>query len=154
MTDTERRTLIILAASGSAALMIAALAFQHIGGLPPCKLCIWQRWPHVIAIGLGVIGWFVPNRVLALAGAMAAAATAAVGLYHTGVERGFWEGPASCSSAGTSGVSAQELLARIQSAPLVRCDEVPWELFGLSMASWNAVIALFLMAVWLKAARA
>lgn len=154
MTGTRQRTLIVLAAAGSAGLMLAALAFQHLGGLPPCKLCIWQRWPHVAAIAIGVVGFFIPGRVLALAGAGAAATTAAIGLYHTGVERGFWEGPASCSSTGTAGVSADELFDRIMAAPLVRCDEVPWDLFGLSMASWNAIAALVLMSLWLKAAKA
>jgi disulfide bond formation protein DsbB len=38
------------------------------------------------------------------------------------------------------------------SAPLVRCDEVVWDLLGLSMASWNAIISLALAALWLSAA--
>ncbi len=148
---TAQQKWVALATAGSALLMIGALAFQHLGGLPPCKLCIWQRWPHVIAIGLGVVAYVMPGRALPAIGAAAAATTAAIGFYHTGVERGFWEGPASCSSAGTSGKSADELFEQIMAAPLVRCDEVPWDLFGLSMASWNALIACGLAVFWIKA---
>ena len=146
----------ILAAAGSAALMIGALAFQHIGGMAPCKLCIWQRWPHVVAIGIGALATLaiLPARVLAGLGALAALATAGIGLYHTGVERKWWEGPASCSGAGVADQSAQDLFAQIMAAPLVRCDEVPWEMFGLSMASWNAVVSLGLAGLWLMAWRA
>ena len=151
MTAQQRWAL--LAAAGSAALMIGALAFQHLGGMPPCKLCIWQRWPHVIAIAIGLLVLLVPNRLLMYLGALAAASTAVIGIYHSGVEWGFWEGPASCSSTGVSGLSTQELMDQIMAAPLVRCDEIPWQMLGLSMAGWNAVIAIGLMFIWLKAAR-
>jgi disulfide bond formation protein DsbB len=143
----------ILAAAGSAALMIGALAFQHIGGMAPCKLCIWQRWPHVTAIAIGALAMLavLPQRLLAGLGAVAALTTAGIGVYHTGVERGWWEGPASCSSGGVAGRSAEDLFAQIMAAPLVRCDEVPWEMLGLSMASWNAVASLCLAGLWLMA---
>jgi disulfide bond formation protein DsbB len=150
------RHLMMIAAAGSAALMLGALAFQHIGGMAPCKLCIWQRWPHVVAIGIGAVAALsiLPARLLAGAGALAALATAGVGAYHTGVERKWWDGPASCSGGGVADQSAQDLFAQIMAAPLVRCDEVPWEMLGLSMASWNAVASLVLAGVWLMAWRA
>lgn len=155
MTLTPRHW-ILLAAAGSAALMLGALAFQHIGGMAPCKLCIWQRWPHGVAIAIGGLAALsvLPARILAGAGALAALATAVIGAYHTGVERKWWQGPASCSGGGVADQSAQDLFAQIMAAPLVRCDEVPWEMLGLSMASWNAVASLGLMVVWLMAWRA
>ncbi|OSQ47261.1 disulfide bond formation protein B [Marivita geojedonensis] len=145
--------LMLLAAGGSLALMLGALAFQHIGGLPPCKLCIWQRYPHVVAIALGAVALRFGNAAVAWLGALAALATAAVGAYHTGVERGWWEGPTTCTSGPIGGLSTDELFDQIMNAPLVRCDEVPWEMFGLSMASWNMVISLVLMGLWIAAAR-
>lgn len=150
----NRYTLIMLAAGGSAALLLAAFAFQHLGGMAPCKLCIWQRWPHVAAIVIGVLALAIPGRLFPLLGLLAALTTAAIAGYHTGVERKLWEGPASCSSGGTSGVSAEELFDQIMAAPLVRCDEVPWEMLGLSMASWNGIVALVLALLWAWAARA
>ena len=150
---TRQRLLILIAAGGSAALMIAALGFQHLGGMAPCKLCVWQRWPHVAAIIIGLIVIAVPNRLLLLLGTGAALVTAGIGGYHTGVERGWWEGPASCSSASVSGLSPEELLEQIMAAPIVRCDEVPWELFTLSMATWNMLASLALAAFWITAWR-
>ena len=38
-------------------------------------------------------------------------------------------------------------------APLVRCDQVPWEMLGLSMASWNMLASLGLATLWLMALR-
>ena len=108
-----RTHLILLAAGGSAALMLGALAFQHIGGMAPCKLCIWQRYPHVIAIVIGAIALAASGRLLPLLGALAALTTAGIGAYHTGVERKWWEGPSSCSSTGTDGLSADDLFDQI-----------------------------------------
>lgn len=150
----NRHVLIVLAAGGSAGLLLGAFAFQHLGDMAPCKLCIWQRWPHAAAIVFGVLALAIPGRLFPIFGALAALATAGIGLYHTGVERGWWEGPSSCSSGDISNLSAEELMEQIMSAPLVRCDEVPWELFSLSMASWNALVALALALLWALAARA
>ena len=148
-----RNMLVVAAASGSAALMIAALAFQHLGGLAPCQMCIWQRYPHVIAIAIGLVAIRFGNAALAWLGALAAFATAAVGAYHTGVERGWWEGPSSCSAQSIGGLTTDELFEQIMTAPVVRCDEVAWSLIGLSMASWNMIASLVLAALWIAAAR-
>lgn len=151
---TRQEILILLAAAGSAALLIGALAFQHIGGMAPCKLCLWQRWPHGVAIGAGALGLFARPVPGAGLGALAALASALIGGYHTGVERGWWQGPSDCSGGPVAGLSSDELLARIMAAPLVRCDEVPWEMWGLSMASWNALASAGLAVIWLMALRA
>ncbi len=149
----SRPHLILLAAGGSAAAMLGALAFQYVGDMPPCKLCYWQRYPHVAAIAIGVIALMVPGRFWPLMGGLAALTTAAIGLYHTGVERKLWAGPASCTSSDNSGLSTAELMDKIMNAPIVRCDEAPWELFTLSMASWNAIFSLGLVLVWVLAAK-
>lgn len=146
--------LIFVAAAGSLALLLAAFAFQHVGGMAPCSLCVWQRWPHAVAVACGAVALVALPRLMAGAGLLAVLATAAIGGYHTGVERGWWEGPTTCSNAPTSGLSTDALFDRIMAAPLVRCDEVAWQMLGLSMASWNVIAALGLAAIWLMALRA
>jgi disulfide bond formation protein DsbB len=146
------RLLIILASAGSAALLLGAFGFQYIGEMAPCKLCIWQRYPHGAAVVIGAVALAFPLLILPYLGALAALATAGVGAYHTGVERGWWEGPSTCTSGPIGNLSADELMQQIMSAPLVRCDDVPWEMLGLSMASWNAVASSVLALLWIAAA--
>jgi len=137
-------------------MMLGALGFQYIGELPPCKMCYWQRYPHVAAVGIGVLAFLLPGvglTALLYLGAVAALVTAGIGVYHTGVERGFWEGPTTCTSGPIGGLTPEQLMEQIMGAPLVRCDEVPWELFTLSMASWNAIISFALAGLWIAAAR-
>lgn len=142
-----------LGVAGSAALLLGALAFQYIGEMPPCKLCYWQRYPHLAVIGLGLVALYSYARTPVLLGAGAALSTAGIGAYHTGVERGWWDGPTSCTSSNIGGLSSEDLMAQIMAAPLVRCDEVPWELFTLSMASWNMLASLVIAALFLLAYR-
>lgn len=150
MTMT-RTQLITLAAFGSFALLAGAYVFQVLG-YAPCQMCLWQRWPHGAAIAIGLFAVMVSRhqRLLALLGALAAATTAGIGLFHTGVERDWWDGPASCS--GNGAINTTDLL-NTDIAPIVMCDDVVWSLFGLSMASYNALFSLVLVGLWLAAAR-
>ncbi|MCF3594055.1 disulfide bond formation protein B [Rhodobacteraceae bacterium LMO-12] len=151
----SRPTLILLAASGSALLMIGALLFQHVGGMAPCELCLWQRYPHVAAIVIGVIALAIPGRGLPILGALAALSTAGIGFWHTGIERSWWAGPESCTGGGggLGSLSGSDLLSVDMPTGVVMCDQVPWEMFGLSMASWNTLASLVLALLWLMAAR-
>jgi disulfide bond formation protein DsbB len=141
-----RIRLILIAAGGSAALLLGAFGFQ-LAGYAPCHLCLLQRWPHAAAIALGAIALVVPWRLLPALGGLAALTTAGLGAYHTGVERGWWEGPTTCTSNGVKSFD------EIMSAALVQCDQVAWSLAGISMASWNMVFSLILAGFWLAAWR-
>lgn len=147
-----RTHLILAAAGGSAALLIGAWTFQYFG-YAPCKLCYWQRYPHMVAVVIGVVALGVSWRALPLAGAAAAATTAALGVYHTGVEQKWWQGPDTCTSGSIDGLSPSDLMNQILNAPLVQCDQVAWDLYGVSMASWNAIFSFALVAIWLMAWR-
>lgn len=150
---SSRLRLMLLATAGSAALLIAVFVFQALG-YAPCKLCWWQRYPHMAAVAVGLVALiWRPAVPLAWLGALAALATALVGIYHTGVEQKWWVGPDTCTSATISGQSSQDLLGQIMAAPLIRCDEVAWAFMGVSMASWNAIVSFALMAIWIAAAR-
>ncbi|MEL6641012.1 MAG: disulfide bond formation protein B [Pseudomonadota bacterium] len=141
-----------LAAGVSVLLLGGAFVFEYFG-YAPCTMCYWQRWPHMAAIAIGFLALVIPVRILGYLGAIAALTTAGIGLYHTGVEKGWWEGPSSCTGGGgLDGLSGGDLLA-LDGPKLIMCDQVSWEMFGLSMASWNAVFSLVAVWLWLVAVR-
>jgi disulfide bond formation protein DsbB len=128
------------------ALLGGALGSQYIGGLAPCEMCYWQRWPHGAAILLAGLAFTAPaaserSRVLTLLAAFAIAISGAIGVYHAGVELGIFEGFTSCT-ATTRAASTEELLKELMKVPLVRCDQVPWSFLGISMAGWNGILSL------------
>lgn len=147
------RHLIMVVAMGSTTMLLAAFAFQHLGGLAPCKLCLWQRWPHAAAVVIGALALLTHRLQLAWLGALAALATAGVGLYHVGVEQGWWQGPTTCTSGAIGGLSADDLLDQIMNAPMVRCNDIAWAFAGISMAGWNMIISATLAIIWILAAR-
>jgi len=148
-----RNTMILLAGSGSLALLAGAFLFQSLG-YAPCAMCLWQRWPHAVAIAIAVVAVALGLRVLAWLGAVAALTTGGLGIYHTGVERDWWEGPSSCSgSAGNLGDLDGASLLSMDAPAIVLCDEVVWEFLTLSMASWNAIFSIALAVIWIMAAR-
>lgn len=122
-------------------LLGGALGSQYVGGLAPCEMCYWQRWPHGAAILLAAFAFTAPassrrSRAATLFAAVAIAVSGAIGAYHAGVEAGLFEGMTACTATGA--VSLQDIM----NAPLVRCDQVQWSLMGISMAGWNAILSL------------
>ena len=122
-------------------LLGGALGSQYLGGLHPCEMCYWQRWPHVAAIVLAGAAFLLPiadrrTRMLTALAAVAIAISGAIGVFHAGVELGWWEGLTRCTAGGA--VSLDDLMK----VPLVRCDQVQWSLLGISMAGWNAILSL------------
>ena len=127
-------------------LLGGALGSQYIGGLAPCEMCDWQRWPHAAAILLAAFAFTGPasgqrSRAFTLLAALAIAVSGAIGVYHAGVELKIFEGFTTCTST-VRAASTEELLAQLMKVPLVRCDQVQWSFLGISMAGWNAIISL------------
>ena len=126
-----------LALAIPAGLLGGAYISQYIFGLFPCEMCWWQRWPHFAALLIAGLSFFIaPQRVwVALAG-LAMITSGLIGGFHAGVEYGWWEGITGCATIP----SAVDIMD-VNSAPLVRCDVAPWDLFGISLAGWNFLIS-------------
>jgi disulfide bond formation protein DsbB len=138
MTEFAKSRALALIIPG--ALMAGALGSQYIGGLVPCEMCVWQRWPHYAAIGLAALAFVVPQRALVWLAALAILISGGIGIFHAGVEYKWWEGLTQCSvmPGGGSG----DILADIMKTPMIRCDEAQWRLFGISLAGYNAIISI------------
>ena len=156
------RLVFALLLGASVAALAAAFASQYIGGLEPCVLCLYQRVPYGVVIalsglGLGLSGLAPPPKgVIAGIGGLCAAAflvNAGIATFHVGVEQQWWQGTEACGGGGTMARTIEELRAQIFAAPVVRCDEVPWSLFGISMAGYNVLASLGLFVASAIAAR-
>jgi len=147
----------MLALLGPAALLAGAYGFQYIGHIPPCEMCWWQRYAHMAAVALALMAMMLRGgvrRAFVLLAAAAIAVSGLIGIYHAGIEQKWWEGVTACTAPMISG-SVQDVLAQVMATPLVRCDTIPWSLFGISMAGWNAILSLLCAGVvtWLTTRR-
>src|SRR5262245_36309337 len=159
MTDMTRTQPIAAAAVAIAVIGVATVAgflfFQYVLGYPPCPLCLEQRVAYYVAIPLAVmimLGLSVGSsrKVMLLALLAIAAAmlwNAGLGVYHSGIEWGWWAGPQECSGTGASIGAAGSIVKQLESFIVVRCDEAAWRFLGLSLAGYNALISLALAVV-------
>ncbi len=155
-SDVSDRLARLLAFAVPAALLGGAYLSQYGFGLYPCEMCWWQRYPHFVALALGLLAILkVGGRAPILLAALAIATSAAIGAYHAGVEYHWWEGLTACTSTAEMG---GDPLAAIMNAPMIRCDVAQWSLFGVSLAGWNFLIssagALAIVALLMRSGKA
>ena len=146
----------LLALGVPVVLLGGAYLSQSAGGLHPCEMCYWQRWPHFFAIAVAALAFLFPApsrnaRLLTALAAVAIAVSGAIGVFHAGVEYKWWEGLTRCASGGAM------TLDELMNVPLVRCDQVQFSFLSVSMAGWNAILSLGSAAViavllWRKSA--
>lgn len=141
---TARRTLLLLLAA-SVVTLGSALVSQYGFGLHPCTLCIWQRWPYVGVIALGLLSLLVSHngrqRALLLLCSLSLAVGTGIAVYHTGVEYGIFEGLQGCSGELPENATIEEMRRAIMEAASVRCDQPALVVLGISMAGWNALVS-------------
>ena len=130
----------------SAATLAAVYASQYVGGLQPCQLCLYQRWPWWGALVLSALALLPAlsirlRMLLLMAAGLGLLAGGGVAIYHVGVEQHWWPGPASCGATGQipgSFAEMQQMMLR----PAASCDEPAWTLLGVSMAGYNAMLSI------------
>jgi disulfide bond formation protein DsbB len=145
-----------LAVTGIAVVTLAgAWFFQLVLDIRPCPLCLEQRYAYYFVIPLGLVIAFAaargaPRAALAAGLAIIALATlgnAGLATYHSGVEWGLWQGPTECTGPVGNLGSAGNLLQRLDTVKVIRCDEVQWRFLGLSLAGYNVLISLLMAAI-------
>lgn len=129
-----------------------ALAIEHIGGVRPCPLCLDQRIAYYAAVPLAILAALLPQRrwmwarLIFAALALGFAVNAGLGVYHAGIEWGWWPGPEACSGVAPIAATPGALLDSLANSRVVRCDEAALRIFGLSLAGYSALLSLLLMA--------
>ena len=144
----------LLVMTVSPTILLLAIGFQYVGGLQPCYLCHWQRWPYVFTFVLSVL-------ILTLSSSKQSARTGnyiffyitfvfllstILSTYHLGIEEKWWAGVSKCSEITVvKNLPLDELRKKILETPIARCDQPPWDLFGISLAGYNVLFSIVLM---------
>lgn len=140
-----------LAVLASVFMLSGAYGFEYIGGLFPCDLCWPQRYAHMAAIVFGCFALYLrknsPTKYLRFKILTLFSYAGSVGYsgYHAGVEQKWWEGPDSCTlQLDGDDLSMEQIMDSLNSVAFVRCDDIPWDLFGISMAGYNFLFSLII----------
>ena len=160
-TSSVQTVTALLLLFGMAATVGIALGFEHIGGYIPCKLCLEQRWPYYVGVPLMAVAaisshfhwpaWM--TRGLLLLGALVMLYSLYLGVFHSGVEWGWWAGPADCGAVATQAdTGGAGVLDAINTIIPPSCDKAALRVLGLSFAGWNALVSFALMLVAFRGA--
>ena len=135
------------------ATILLARIFERFG-YAPCPLCLQERYAYYFAVPALVAAFFAARaesftlaRILLALVALAFLINAVVGVYHSGIEWKWWEGPASCSGGVTVEWGDGGVASAIERATVVSCSDASWRMLGLSFAGWNAVISALLAGI-------
>lgn len=140
----------LLVLAVSLGVLGTALASQYWGGLQPCVLCHYQRYAFVAAGGFGLLALVLAARPAARLAALGLAGLsfltgAAIAVFHVGVEQQWWQGTDECYAPSLdANQSIEELREALLNTSFVSCADVPWSLFGISMAGYNVVVSILL----------
>ena len=128
--------------------IISALVAEFFFDLTPCKMCLKQRHPYYIIIFLVILSYifrqtkniwlFIFSQIALLYGFFYA-------VWHVGIEQKILPGPAICSGTLSQTNSIQNLKQQITNQAIVNCSEITWAVFGLSAATLNTLLILFLL---------
>ena len=136
------------------ATITAALAFEYFGGYPPCPLCLQERYAYYFAVPVSAIAFLLAQghgarfaRILLLLIAVAFLANAVTGIYHSGIEWKWWQGPSTCAGGTPIEWGEGGLAQELENVQVIRCDEAPWRFLMLSFAGWSALISALLAGV-------
>ena len=154
----SRTALVVLAAS--AAILGSALFAQYVGGLRPCELCHWQRYPYMVNIALAILALPLARNAAAARydGALIGLAGlvflvgAGIAVFHIGVEQHWWQGTSACGQTIGNVQTIDDLRRALLAQPVVRCDQVTWSFLGLSLAGYNFLLSAALGTFTLAAA--
>ena len=128
----------------------SALVAEYIFNLQPCELCLKQRHPYYIFIVVSLMIFFIPvfqsfvSYILIQLGAIYGIFYS---VWHVGVENKLLKGPSGCTAGLSNSSSTADLKEQILSMQVISCDEVVWSFFGISAASLNTMILLFIFVI-------
>jgi disulfide bond formation protein DsbB len=159
--ENRRKWTALFLALAMAAVVGGALAFEHLGGYIPCKLCLEQRTPYYVGAPLMLLGFVASalhwpawtTRALLFVGGLLMLYGLGLGVFHSGVEGAWWQGPTDCGSvAGQIDTGGKGILDAIEQFVPPSCDKAALRILGLSLAGWNAIASLVLAVVALREA--
>ena len=126
----------------------SALVAEFFFDLAPCKMCLKQRHPYYAIIFLIILFYFfrqTKNIWLFVLCQIALLYGLFYSAWHVGIEQKILPGPASCSEMLSQTDSIQNLKQQITNQAIVNCSEITWAVFGLSAATLNTLLLLFLL---------
>ena len=130
--------------------LVTAIYIEHIIEIKPCKLCIYQRFPYLIAIFISFLGYYFPNNILWVKLlTLIFVISFVISGYHVGIENEFFKEFSGCTSKNINLLDKSEILNSLQNE-VISCKNVSFKILGMSLATINMIISSLFVIIYLK----
>ena len=134
----------------SSIAILSALIAEYVFDILPCKMCLYQRYPYYFIIFISLI-YIVSKKIPLELYYWMNTLSFAIGLFfsawHVGIEQKILPGLSGCSSTINLAQSLTELKEQILNQNIITCDEITWTILGLSAATINSILLIFLLLI-------
>ena len=130
--------------------LITAIYIEHIIEIKPCKLCIYQRFPYLVAIFISFLGYYFPNNILWVKLlTLIFLISFVISGYHVGIENEFFKEFSGCTNKNINLLDKSEILNSLQNE-VISCKNVSFKILGMSLATINMIISSLFVIIYLK----
>ena len=124
--------------------LLIALYIEFYLGYSPCKLCIYQRIPYLIAIFITFMGMsYLKNLIWLYALLIVFFSSFLISGYHFGIEQEIFSEFSGCTGNSLNTIDKNELL-KLLSSEVNSCKNVEFKIFGLSLAAINLLLSFLI----------
>ena len=123
-----------------------ALYVEYYLQYKPCKLCLYQRIPYIIAIFISFVGFnYYKNDSILLLVILIFILSFLISGYHYGIEKNIFEEFSGCATNNIDITDKTKLLKTLSENIPNSCKDVNFKLFGISLAGINSVLSLLIL---------
>ena len=127
-------------------ILVSAFIIEYVLGYQPCNLCIIERIPYGLAIIILVLNYnFRKDQIFySILLILVFSFSFIISIYHFGIEQGVIDESAVCASKNLDLMTKEEVLKSLNELS-VRCKDVAFRIFGLSLTTYNIFISILMV---------
>ncbi len=130
--------------------LLMALYIEFYLGYSPCKLCIYQRIPYLLAIFLTFLGIsYYKNLIWLYLLLITFFSSLLLSGYHFGIEQEIFNEFSGCTGNSINIIDKNKLLELLNSE-INSCKNVDFRILGLSLATINFLFSFIIFILILK----
>jgi len=132
--------------------LISVFTIEYVLGHEPCKLCVYQRIPYIIAILLIIKILFIKTyeKIILFLLFIIFLISLILAFYHFGIEQGFFNESFVCEATNLEkNLTKEDLLKQLKQSN-ISCKEVNVRILGMSLSTINTIFSLVLSVIFFK----
>jgi len=148
--NLKRKNIYLLILIYSIIAIISAVYIENVLGYLPCKLCIYQRIPFLVAIFICFLGYnYIKSDKILITLIVTFTLSTALAGYHFGIENEIFEEYTGCSNTNIDITNKEKIMETL--GMVKNCKNVEFSILGISLSGLNFLTSLLIVLFSLRA---